>query len=160
MENYIVINGKKAELTKEQLEQSDIKIVKKNPFTRKKDGFYYYITVRGELDINHDDEDAFDNSIYDNVYYFNDKDFAQQVAWHELLNRKLLKYAYEHKAQLKDKDFAKYEICWNCGTNEWDVVSSTLYMGNTILFSNRNVAKKAIEDVVKPFMAEHPDFVW
>ena len=34
MENYIVINGKKAELTEEQLVKLGIKIKKKTPFTR------------------------------------------------------------------------------------------------------------------------------
>lgn len=30
----------------------------------------------------------------------------------------------------------------------------------TIYFSTKEKAQQAIEDVVEPFMAEHPDFVW
>lgn len=37
MENYIVINGKKAELTKEQLEALGIEIEKKDPFKLEED---------------------------------------------------------------------------------------------------------------------------
>lgn len=32
--------------------------------------------------------------------------------------------------------------------------------GCSIYFTNNRVAEQAIEDVVKPFMEEHPEFVW
>lgn len=80
MENYIVINGKKAELTDEQLKQLGIKIELKcnNPFGEIEDSHYFYI---GTNDIGHtrNIDSIVDEDLYNNVNHFNDKDFANQV---------------------------------------------------------------------------------
>lgn len=48
MDNYIVINGKKAELTQEQLEKLGIVVEKKDPFAFSEDK-YYFINAMGTL---------------------------------------------------------------------------------------------------------------
>lgn len=116
--------------------------------------------VTGQRDKN----DAIDNAIYDSVNYFNDDKFAEQVALHQLLYRKLLKYAYENDAIVddwSDLDSRKFFLSMNVSNNklyvDWDY---RIKQGCSVCFSNREVAEQAIEEVVKPFMKEHPEFVW
>ena len=166
MDNYIVINGKKAELTEEQLKALDIEIKKKrnNPFNGKlKYGDEYFIIdeqgVKTFFYVHIIDEDMLNNG-----NCFNDKDFANQVYLHELLNRKLLKYAWDNKAEDGDwkvKTNSRYYITFNTETKRFgigmpDVCKST----NVVYFSSVDVARKAIEDVIKPFMENHKEFVW
>ena len=164
MDNYIVINGKRAELTEEQLEKLGIKVEKKPVFTRTIDHVYYYITPSGGISCSLDDNDDYDNKAYENVNYFNDRDFAQQVAWHELLNRKLLKYAYDHDAADCDWDKSqekKFYITRGNGTKNFYVDwAYNLKNGGDVYFNNEEVAKKVVIDVVIPFMVKYPDFVW
>ena len=115
MENYIVINGKKVELTQEQLMQLGIsvEVKKETPFARHSDEAYWYINAMNNVIGVHDDNSSLDNAVYDNVNYFNDYDFARQVALQQLLYRKLLKYAYENDAIVTDwtnPDSKKYCI--------------------------------------------------
>lgn len=199
MENYIVINGKKEELTKEQLnylcmfnrfaqmakEQFGLTITpketvgetfktlfgvdfldcseRKNPFNSElKDEDSYFII----------DEEGVKTSFYDsitdkhrlnNVNSFNDKDFAKQVYLHELLNRKLLKYAWDNEAEDGEwnGENLHYYIFLDTLSNKFRVEdyfsAKTL---STIHFSNKKVAKQAIKDIIEPFIAEHPEFIW
>ena len=135
MENYIVINGKKAELTEEQLKQLGIEVhlkKRRNPFN--------------------------------NANGFNDKDFANQVYLHELLNRKLLKYAWDNEAEdcEWDGENSHWHIKKLIATNGtvFSAVEDEHYKCCTPYFSKREIVEQAIEDVVRPFMAEHPEFVW
>lgn len=165
MENYIVINGQKAELTDEQLKQLGLKVDEKrnNPFERRYGNEYFIISendsISSAVDRNFND----DNIAYKNVNYFNDYEFTKQVIWHQLLNRMLLKYAYDNNAEDRE---------WNCETSHYHIAFSyrtdELFVGyddvckypNVVYFSNSEVAERAIEDIVKPFMKEHPEFVW
>lgn len=166
MDNYIVINGKKAELTEEQLKQLgiNVEVKKETPFTRNKfDGGYYFITARGIVEKVSDNNDFFDQEFYDSVNYFRDKNFAQQVALHQLLYRKLLKYAYENDAANCDwykPEECKYNICFDYKLNCFAVFTSNVCKECNVYFSNLEVAKQATTDIVEPFMKEHPEFVW
>lgn len=175
MENYICINGNKTELTEEQLKQLGIKEVKvkennhkrNNPFDRVNGG-YYCIKDRGEI-YNYDDvRDPFDNMVYNNINYFNNKDFANQVYLHELLNRKLLKYSWDNKAE----DNLEWNWCYTDENNKnyhyfiyktnsgFKVGTAIVSKGFNVYFSKYDVAERAIKDVVKPFMEKYPEFEW
>lgn len=201
MENYIVINGKKAELTEEQLnylcmfnrfaqvakEQFGLTITqketagetfktlfgvdfsdcseRKNPFNSelKDEDSYFIIDEKGV-------KTSFYDSITDkhrlnNVNSFNDKDFAKQVYLHELLNRKLLKYAWDNEAEDCNKiwngENLHYFIFLDTLSNKFKVENyfnvKTL---STVYFSKKKVAEQAIQDVIEPFMKEYPEFIW
>lgn len=181
-ENYIVINGKKIELTEEQLKQLGIEPEKKrkNPFKRVK-GKEYYCIDDEEICMYRDYGNSNDKSSYKQANYFNDEAFAKQVALHQLLHRKLLKFAYDNECE----DTAE----WNCMLNptydstcentvEWSkrkqhysvrysyedsafiVFCQYDYKDQAVYFSSKEAAKRAINEVVEPFMKEHPDFVW
>lgn len=165
MDNYIVINGKKAELTEEQLKQLgiNVEVNKETPFTRRPDTLYWAISAMNIIASKRECNDDFDNSVYDNVNYFNDYEFAQQVALHQLLYRKLLKYAYENDAIVNNwtGSSEKYFISKSIDTNtfyvDWNLA---VKHGCVVYFTSKEVTEQAIKDVVKPFMEEHPEFVW
>lgn len=166
MENYIVINGKKAELTEEQLKQLGINVEmnKETPFTRHPEKLYWSINTMNAVTGQHDCNDNFDNTVYNNVNYFDDYEFARQVALQQLLYRKLLKYAYENDAEDCEWNGDNLHYCIvhdnrDCGRY---FVSYRDYLKDisTTYFSKKGVAEQAIKDVVRPFMEEHPEFVW
>lgn len=167
MENYIVINGKKAELTKEQLKQLGIEVEEKrnSPFDRVSGSeSYYFISAEDNIDITSEAYIEVDQLYFDSANYFNDTDFANQVMLHQQLYRKLLKYAYDNEAE----DCSE----WDCENLHYHIIFSNridkFFVGyddsnkysNIVYFSNSEVAEQAIEDVVKPFIKEHPEFVW
>lgn len=163
MDNYIVINRKKAELTEEQLEKLRIKVEKKNPFDRVEEGNRYWrIGSVNNTICSNDARHPVDNRMYDNANYFNDESFAQQVAWHEELNRRLLRFAYDHKAVTDWTDIRnkKYYISYDMGARDFIIESTFSSKSFNIGFTSHFIASKAYDQIVKPFMAEHPDFVW
>ena len=166
MDNYIVINGKKAELTEEQLKQLgiNVEVKKETPFARHSDEAYCFINTMNSVVGLYDHNSDFDNALYDKINYFNNYNFATQVALHQLLYRKLLKYAYENDAIVKDwtgPHIKKYFIAKNTDKNklfvDWDY---RLKQNCVIYFTSEKVAEQAIKDVVEPFTEEHPEFVW
>ena len=161
-ENYIVINGKKMDLTEEQLKQLGIE-ARKNPFGRvAKLEMYCYIDAFDEVHCVTDEADQNDDMSFECSNYFNDKAFAEQVALHQLLYRKLLKFAYENDCE--DREWGtKYEhwcIYYDIPNDKFDVDANDAFKHQTVYFSTRQAAKHAIEEVIKPFMKEHPEFVW
>ena len=163
MENYIVIGGKKAELTEEQLKALGIEPKRKNPFDRVGLGERFFIisSFNGVSDYKDTDSEE-DNIFHENANYFNDEDFANQVLLHELLNRKLLKYAYDNEAEDCEWDGAEthYYIYYEAVSHEFNITETYAIRYNNIYFSKQEIAKQAIEDVIRPFMAEHPEFIW
>lgn len=167
-ENYIVINGKKAELTEEQLKALGIEVEKKSnsPFNNEfifGEKYYFTNIVDGVDSISFDDK-LFDENFIAAANSFNDKDFANQVYLHELLNRKLLKYACENDAfanDWSDRNSVKFLISKNTRSNKI-IVDFTygLKHSNVVYFTDEKVAKQAIEDVILPFMVKHPEFLW
>lgn len=168
MKNYIVINGKKAELTEEQLKQLlgiEVKKKRNNPFNdqSKVDNIFYCVTSDG-VRLNDDNDYNYNVDMITAANSFNDKDFANQVYLHELLNRKLLKYAWDNEAKdcEWDEDDANphYYIYFDSTNGHFDVETNYYYRSQNIYFSKKKIAEQAIVDVVKPFMEEHPEFVW
>lgn len=163
-ENYIVINGKKMDLTEEQLKQLGIE-VRKNPFKRLKndtEGCYYYINEFGNITFGYESGISGNEKKYNNVNYFIDETFAEQVALHQLLYRKLLKFAYDNNCE--DREWGtKYEHCriyYDTDSDKFDIDVNDAFKYQGVYFSTRRGAERAIEEVIKPFMKEHPNFVW
>jgi hypothetical protein len=162
-DNYIVINGKRTELTDEQLKALGIE-VRKNPFERVEPGDdYYYVSSNNDVGAYTDSSDGMDNRLYAVSNYFNDKDFAKQVALHQLLYRKLLKFAYDNNCE-DDQP-------WDCGNRHYHVYYSHAYKIFTtelnyegkhpgVYFPSPEAAKRAIKEVIEPFVKKHPEFVW
>lgn len=161
MNNYAVINGIRVELTDEQVKTLGIK--RKNPFERVDRGEdYFYINEYGDVDYYEHDEDFEDDLLSQTANYFNDKAFAEQVALHQLLYRKLLKFSYDNDCEDKE---------WNGTNDHWLIVyyplNDDFIISNvqcvkdyTVYFSTEEGASRAINEVIRSFMKEHPEFVW
>jgi hypothetical protein len=160
--NYAVINGKRIELTEEQVKTLGVEI-RKNPFERVDRGEnYFYINKYGDVDYYEHDEDFEDDLLSQTANYFNDEFFANQVALHQLLYRKLLKFSYDNDCEDKE---------WNGTNDHWLIVyyplNDDFVISNvqcvkdyTVYFSTEKGASRAINEVIRPFMKEHPEFVW
>ena len=161
--NYIVINGKKAELTNEQMELLGIK-VRKNPFERvSKNESYYIISNKACVMRYTEGEDETDQLLYNTVNYFNDFQFANQVGLHQLLYRKLLKFAYDNECE-DTKGWNGTDGHWTIRYNDSSCCFRAYYQerfkASGVYFSSEEGTQRAIKEVVEPFMKEHPEFVW
>lgn len=163
-ENCIVINGKKTELTEEQLKALGIEGKRNNPFERVcSGGTYFYANYKGVKKID-ECNDFVDDDFFENADYFNDAAFAKQVALHQLLYRKLLKYAYDNGYEDTaewDCRNRHYHIIYSFNDKDFDFDGNDAFKRQgTVYFSSEEGALQAISKVVMPFMKEHPDFVW
>lgn len=154
----LTIDGKEVQLTNEQLKTLGIE-VKRPLFDKVNDGGpYYFINCYGDIDADSREDDR----LFDNVNYFNDEYFANQVALHQLLYRKLLKFAYENNCE--DREWGtKHEhwrIYYDTVSDTFDIDVNDAFKYQGVYFSTREGAERAIEEVVKPFVKEYPEFVW
>lgn len=160
----LIIDGKEIPLTEAQLTALTSDSIIKNPFRRpEKKQEYYYISCTGEIENDLDYRTEMDNAIFNNVNQFNDDVFAHQVALHQLLYRKLLKFAYDNGVIDTDKwdgtqqhCFIIYDIDRMQYTVSFSWKARTL---DTVYFVSQEAACAALEEVVKPFVAQYPEFV-
>lgn len=174
MENYICINGKKAELTEEQLKALGIELPKPNPFERvvnhtTNDFYsYYFITSMGTVNeaVDHGlgDGNGNDELRYRAGNYCTSMEIMHQRALHETLNRLLWRYSMEHdgdKIKWSDKEQKKYFISHNHTLNKYCCEYRYEHQDfSTVYFISKKIAEAAIKDIIEPFMAAHPDFKW
>lgn len=162
-ENYLVLNGKRVDLTEEQLKALGI-VTKKNPFERiVKAEPYYYIDAFDCIQTCADNGEDVDNASFEVSNYFNDKATAQQVQLHQLLYRKLLKFSYDNGYEDTEEwngGNEHWAIRYNSYRNEFRLYYQDGYKAHEVYFSSEEGAKRAIKEVVEPFMKEHPEFVW
>lgn len=162
-ENYIVINGKKAELTEAQLKALDIEI-RKNPFAPVEKGeTYYYINKEGLIDNYPNREDSVDISLEKSCNHFNDEAFAEQVTLHQLLYRKLLKFAWDNgyeDTQEWNGENSHWRVYYDSDAKRFVASSNESYKQQSVYFSSKEGVECAIEKVIKPFMADYPEFLW
>jgi hypothetical protein len=165
MNAYLVFNGKKIMLTAKQLNVLGLAESRNNPFDRvAKEKMYYYVDKDGKVDNFCECGDSLDDDLKKASNYFNDEDFAIQVALHQLLYRKLLKFAYDNDCK-DTAEWRRYSKHWFIYYN-WDMKEVNLGLANveqhfsTVYFSTAQAAYQAIKEVAEPFMKEHPDFVW
>lgn len=161
MDNYICINGKKAELTEEQLEKLGIKLGTPSSFDRQDNGDkYYFINSIGEIVVN--EEHRYDSNYnhYNAANYCTDKELLKKRALYETLNRRLWRYSMEHDGDKIDwdKDKQKYYIFCHTGNKEWAIGSICHSWDFSVVFYSAEIAKNAIKEVVIPFIEKNPEF--
>lgn len=160
MENYIVINGKRAELTEEQMKALGIE-VKKDPFARgilgKK---YWFVNSKGRLDFYVENGDSADDALFACANYCTDKALMEQRVLHETLDRLLWRYSMQHDGEkIELTNYSKEKFSIKC--TDLSVMGLYGMRGvGEVVFYTREIAEAAIEEVVKPFMEQHPEFKW
>lgn len=163
MKNYICIDGKKAELTTEQLKALGIEVKGKNPFTRERNKLYYYISYKGTVE-SASDNCSIDTDAFNVANYCTDKALMEQRAFHETLNRLLWRYSMEHdgdKIEWSDKSKYKYKLVFDYEDNKVVIDFNRVWgdIGVTCFYT-REIAENAIKEIIEPFMKEHPEFKW
>ena len=83
--------------------------------------------------------------------------------YHDILCIRLCRYLKEHKCEdtkLWDNSGNVHYFIAKEG-NEF-IVSHAIILKSqgVVYFPSEEVAERAVEEVVKPFMTEHPEFVW
>lgn len=163
MENYIMLNGKKIMLTPEQVKLMQEDKPKKSPFDRADLNDKFYLV---ESDFNClctiENNTELDNYLFECANYCTDKDIMEQHALHVKLNNLLWRYSMTHGGDSIDWDDvgeSKFIIYYNVAADEFRCSEYSLlkYFG-AVPFASEETAKAAIEEIVKPFIAEHPDF--
>lgn len=98
MENYICINGKKTELTEEQMKTLGIELPKTSPFNRVKymRDAYFYIASDGCVYTDLDGRGNVSNHRFNAANYCTDKAIMEQRALHETLSRLLWRFSEQN----------------------------------------------------------------
>ena len=162
----LTIDGKEVQLTDEQLKMLGIEPEKKrkNPFDRvAKDEVYFQIGIDGDVFSLYEYGTTSDEDSVLCVNYFNDEAFAKQVALHQLLYRKLLKYAYDNEFEDEEWNGTKMHayIIYNFTRKDYDIRwTRNEKEPGTVYFKTPMMATAALNEVVMPFVKEHPEFVW
>ena len=163
MNNYIMLNGKKIPLTDEQVKLIQSDVPEKSPFDRAdlNDKFYFV-----ESDFNClrtiENNTELDNYLFECGNYCTNENIMKQHALHMQLNNLLWRYSMTHgwdEIDWNDQNANKYTIVYDKVTNRFalDYNYASKQIG-VIYFYNQKSAMIAIEEVVNPFIAAHPDF--
>lgn len=146
-ENYIVINGKKAELTEEQLQQLGIEVGKDKRERVKVGDVFFFVDGKGRIDSRFDNRFAFSSYCYDTHNYFKTKEEAEKYAEVLEIKRQLMKFADEHNGA--DSSQRKWFITYHTNSLDGIALSSSANTRNaeTIYFSSKEIAKQAIDTI-------------
>lgn len=163
-ENYIMLNGKRVDLTDEQIEKLGLKI---DCFHRSEEP-YYFINHYGEVDEGGDNSPigltGASRKHHKVANYCTDKDLLQQRAYHETLSRLLWRFSMQNDGDKIDWDDCyqnKYHICYDYAYEKFRILAyQTMNLGEVTWFLSERTVQRAIDEIVLPFMEEHPDFVW
>lgn len=156
--NRSVINA--LEFAVEAIEnKEDSEKLNENPFDRVNNNERYcFIDSNDEIHQECESNDSFDDELYERSNYFNNKDFAKQVMLHQLLYRKLLKFKLQRDNPItRDRCYYINKDDKNVRVKVSDFKNKNC---NCVYFNSWATADLAIEDIVKPFLEEHPDFIW
>ena len=158
--NELILDGKKYKLSPELVEKikSEVAAQEKaeNPFERNIGELYYFVDSAGGIFSFTDYKSGTADALYSAGNYCRDKAVMEQRALHETLNRLLWRYSETHGGCEELGGFFIYQ------SSSGDMyVGHCTYAGcGDVYFKTRAAAVAAIDDVVNPFMAEHPEFVW
>lgn len=169
MKNYIMLDGRKFEIDEKNslLLRAVVGEEKKEEeilFARMYDKEYYFIRSDGRVEVETESNNFCDVEHHKVANYCADRELMCQRALHETLNRLLWRFSLENGGDGEwNGNDAHYYITFQSGVGEKklrvDWTSQWRHQG-TVFFSSRGVAERAIGEIVKPFITEHPEFVW
>ena len=146
-----------------ELLEMDFEEVKKmeNPYERVNiDEAYYFVEEEGKVRHFKELNDHVDNNQFNSLNYFNNKNYAEYIAFKENLMRKIDKFAWEHNSRVIDwyDSCQKYYIKFDIDDNKLIVVWDCWYKSNNIYFTSKEIAIKALEkfkyDLIKLYTWE------
>ena len=132
----------------------------KNPYKRVERGDKYHSMFGFRIHSNTDNNDEFANKLFSTANYFNNKAYAEYIAFKETLMRKLDKFAWEHNETVINWNDCSpnYYIAFDNGNNELIITCCMTYQANNIYFTSREIAEQALEkfkdDLIKLYTWE------
>lgn len=180
MKNIIIVNGQSIELSNEQIEKLrralGVKVPKKEKeiadmFARAELGeTFYYIGGYGKVyndkqlaedEIDYDEGGVDSEILFENANYCLDENIMKQRSMHEMLNRRLWRYAQKHVDTSKEYIEECYTIYHDeDGILEVKKSDISICQIGSIYFDDEEVANKALKEIVLPFLEQHRDFKW
>lgn len=161
--NYIVINGKKAELTEEQLKQLGIEVSKPKRWRAETQGMYYFATNTGRVGVCHEWLMEADNFCYDVHNYFQTEDEARKYARVLETERQLRKFADEHNDKIDWEDIDQDKWCLGYSYRALKTMTAVaMYTreARTIYFSSQEIAKQAIKEIGEENIIRYLTYEW
>lgn len=128
----------------------------KNPYERVNLGKrYYFKNEIGEVDYLKDLNGYFDDEQFIHANYFNNKNYAEYVAFKETLMRKMDRFAWENNEKVIDwyDCSTKYYIKFEIDIKKFRISRCISCRSNDIYFTSEEIAEKALkkfkEDLIK-----------
>lgn len=121
----------------------------KNPYERVDNrDIYYAVKERGGVGNFKDLNDHIDDKLLNSLNYFNNKNYAEYVAFKETLMRKIDRFAWENNAKVINwcDSSSKYYITFDIDNKEFRISRRMSYQSNDIYFTSFEIAEKAIEE--------------
>ena len=161
-ENYIVINGKKAELTEEQLKQLGIGLPKNKRWRGNLNEKYYRVNTFNQVSSLRDVDSDDDTWLYDSHNYFKTREDANKYARVLKTEMLLRKYADEHNEDMVwDGMRRHYFFYFNIGRNTVSIDYYTCSKeAREIYFSSREIAEAAIKEIGEDRIKEYLTYEW
>ena len=132
----------------------------KNPYERVDYKDWYYAIERAGFATTLVDNSDYDDRMFNVANYFNNKNYAEYVAFKENLMRKIDRFAWEHNARVVnwERNSKKYYITFDIDVKELIIYWRISYKSNDIHFTSKEIAIKALEkfkdDLIKLYTWE------
>ena len=150
----IILSEEAQEILKKEISQSK----KVKNFSKEGDLGHWYIDSYGEVMVG-------GAVLPNNTNFLNEftkKEFAEKIAFKQLMERKLLKFKEEYdnvELDWDDEDSGKITLRWNTFKNELEIVSFCITkIQGAIYFSTKEIAEKCIkmykDDLIKYFQLD------
>ena len=120
----------------------------KNPYERVNNREKFYVVrERGGVGSFIDLNDHIDDNLFNSLNYFNNRNYAEYIAFKETLMRKLDKFAWENNARVIDWNdcSTKYYIKFEIDIKKFRIYRCISCMSNDIYFTSEEIAEKALK---------------
>ncbi len=158
-ENYIVINGKRAEPTEEQMKQLGIEVKEKKRWRANRQKEYWFVPSCNSVETRLDYYNSYDDFRYFSHNYFKTKEEAETYA--RVLETEMLlkKYADEHNEKFYSW---KWYICTSGDGYHLTVddMFADYSSSRRICFFSKDIAKNAIEEIGEERIKEYLTYEW
>lgn len=164
MENYLMLNGKKIELTEQLSKILNSEYEKtRDIWNPKNEEEYCTITDDGEvLFLKWDDTDSFDRKRYSVANCCSNRKIMEKRALQEILSRLLWRFSLQNgwnDEMLIDNIQKKWFVYYNVSLEEL----KTNWTFNDIRFHqyfiSEEIAQRAIYEIIEPFIEEHHELL-
>lgn len=121
----------------------------KNPYFRVRSSKkYYFVGSCGGRETTTDYNHGIDHKLFNVANYFNNKEYAEYMAFKETLMRRIDRFAWEHNAKVIDwnDSTTKYYIAFSNTHNELIIDWSCSHQANNIYFTSKEIAEKALKE--------------